>query len=331
MRKSSSGHANTGRMFFESASFQKLYNFEPFALTHNLPSLDLFTPDSLAALADKFADAPRDFFIAASAPTPGTDFYSVPRVGRTPREALEEIDKINCRVLLKRPEKYDPRFRELLDFLFQQVLELRADLRRERIERLEGAVIVSSGATTTPIHFDPVVGFFAQIEGEKFYHVYPPACVLESELERFYIRGRYDIGNVNFANLDASRDHLFRLDPGKGLHQPHNAPHWVQTGASKSVSYTFVYQTGSSQALARTRAFNHCLRELGIAPSRPSIHRRADAAKALTMRAAVPLHLAVRLIHRLRRYAAQHPANDVLPKIRRFVSSRRRSGFGVRT
>jgi len=91
-------------MFFESASFQKLYNFEPFALTHNLASLDLFTPDSLAALADKFADAPRDFFIAASAPTPGTDFYSVPRVGRTPREALEEIDKINCRVLLKRPE-----------------------------------------------------------------------------------------------------------------------------------------------------------------------------------------------------------------------------------
>jgi len=219
----------------------------------------------------------------------------------------------------------------LLDFLFQQVLELRADLGRERIERLEGAVIVSSGATTTPIHFDPVVGFFAQIEGEKFYHAYPPACVLESELERFYIRGRYNIGNVNFANLDASRDHLFRLDPGKGLHQPHNAPHWVQTGASRSVSYTFVYQTGSSQALARTRAFNHCLRELGIAPSRPSIHRGADAAKALTMRAVVPLHLAVRLIHRLRRYAAQHPANGVLPKIRRFVSSRRRSGFGVRT
>ena len=74
----------------------------------------------------------------------------------------------------------------------------------------------------------------------------------------------------------------------------------VQTGASRSVSYTFVYQTKSSQALARTRAFNHCLRELGIAPSRPGVHRGADAAKALTMRAAVPLHLAVRLIDKLR-------------------------------
>jgi hypothetical protein len=213
---------------------------------------------------------------------------------------LEEIDKINCRVLLKRPEKYDPRFRELLDSLLQQVLALKGDLHREHIERLEAAIIVSSGATTTPIHFDPVVGFFAQIEGEKFYHVYPPAAVLESELERFYILGVYDIGNVDFSHLDASRDHLFRLGPGKGLHQPRNAPHWVQTGASKSVSYTFVYQTRSSQALARTRAFNRCLRGLGIAPSQPGLHNRADAVKALTMRAAVPVQLAARLLRKLR-------------------------------
>jgi hypothetical protein len=297
---SNSGQA-TGRMFFNSNTFQELYDNEPFALTHNLSSLDLFSPDSLAALADKFANAPRDFFIAASAPTSGTDFYSVPRVGRTPREAIEEIAKINCRVLLKRPEKYDPRFRELLHSLFQQILDLRGELRREHIERLEGAVIVSSGSTTTPIHFDPVVGFFAQIAGEKCYHVYPPASVLESELERFYVWGRYDIGNVTFGSLDGSLDHVFRLGPGKGLHQPCNAPHWVQTGASTSVSYTLVYQTSSSQALARTRAFNHCLRELGISPSQPGVHRSTDTAKALTMRAAVPLQLARRLIRKLRR------------------------------
>jgi hypothetical protein len=291
---------SASRMFFESDTFQKCYDFEPFALTHTLNSLDLFTLEYLAALADKFANAPKDFFIASSAPTPATDFYSVPSVGRTPRQALEEIDKINCRVLLKRPEKYDRRFRELLDSLLQQVLALKGDLGRERIERLEAAIIVSSGATTTPIHFDPVIGFFAQIEGEKFYHVYPPASVLESELERFYILGIYDIGKIKLADLDPSRDHLFRLGPGEGLHQPRNAPHWVQTGASRSVSYTFVYQTHSSQSLARTRAFNHCLRGLGIAPSRPGLHHRADAAKALTIRAAVPVQLAARLLHKLR-------------------------------
>ena len=58
---------SASRMFFESDTFQKCYDFEPFALTHTLSSLDLFAPDYLAALADKFANAPKDFFIAASA------------------------------------------------------------------------------------------------------------------------------------------------------------------------------------------------------------------------------------------------------------------------
>jgi hypothetical protein len=63
-----------GRMVFESDVFQKYYDIEPFDLTHNLGSLDLFTTDSLTALADKFASAPKDFYVAESAPTPDTAF-----------------------------------------------------------------------------------------------------------------------------------------------------------------------------------------------------------------------------------------------------------------
>ena len=55
-----------GCIFFESDVFQEFYDVEPFDLTHNLGSLDLFKPDYLTALADKFANAPKDFFIAAS-------------------------------------------------------------------------------------------------------------------------------------------------------------------------------------------------------------------------------------------------------------------------
>jgi hypothetical protein len=64
-------------MFFESDVFQKCYDIEPFDLTHNLSSLDLFKPDFLAALADKFASAPKDFYVAESAPTPDTAFYNI--------------------------------------------------------------------------------------------------------------------------------------------------------------------------------------------------------------------------------------------------------------
>jgi hypothetical protein len=95
----------------------------------------------------------------------------------------------------------------------------RGGLGSERVVRLETAIFISSGSTTTPVHFDPEVNFFSQIEGQKFYHVYPPVCAQETELERFYIRGRVGIGQVDLMKLDASREHVYVLEPGKGFHQ----------------------------------------------------------------------------------------------------------------
>ncbi|MGH9431374.1 MAG: hypothetical protein ACRD3T_07510 [Terriglobia bacterium] len=282
-------------------AFRQSFDREPFGFTHNLSGLDLFTPDSLQNLAENFSESPRDYFIAGSAASPGTTFYSVPNGGLNPREAVESLDKGHHRVLLKRPENHDARFRDLLEMLFRQVVDLRGGLGGERVERLESAVLISSGSTTTPIHFDPEVGFFSQIEGEKSYHVYPPDCASEAELERFYIRGRVDIGNVDMSGLDSTREHVFYLGPGKGLHQPQNAPHWVQTGNSRSVSYTFVFQTAASRALGRTRAFNYCLRKCRFNPSLPRTHPGLDAAKAGAMHAAMPIQFAGRILNKAQR------------------------------
>ena len=134
---------------------------------------------------------------------------------------------------MKRPEKHDPRFRDLLDALFRQIVDLRGGLGRERVVRLESSVLVSSAATTTPFHFDPEINFFAQVHGDKMYHVYSPSVVTEAELERFYIRGVVNIGQVKLQGRDRSREHVFALGPGKGFHQPQNAPHWVETCESQ--------------------------------------------------------------------------------------------------
>jgi hypothetical protein len=290
-----------GHLAFNQEIFCQCFDREPFGFTHNLNSLDLFKFESLLALGEKFAGSPRDYFIAGSAASPGTEFYSVPNGGYKPRQAIESLERGNHRVLLKRPEDHDSHFRELLDALFRQIVDLRGGLGNERVERLESAVLISSRSTTTPIHFDPEVGFFSQIEGEKFYHVYPPACSCETELERFYIRGRVDIGTVDITNLDPTREHVFNLGPGKGFHQPQNSPHWVQTGESRSVSYTFVFQTNTSRALGRIRAFNYCLRKVGIDPSCPGIHPGLDAAKARTMYGAIPIQLAGRVLNKTKR------------------------------
>lgn len=290
------------RLDFSGASFSQDYDREPFGLGHNLQTLDLFQTNSLARLCDTFSASNRDFFIAASAPSGGAEFYSVPHGGMKPDRAIEQMDRFPLRILLKRPENQDTRFRELLNVLFRQVGAMRANLTPECVLRLESAVLITSGSTITPIHFDPVIGFFAQIEGEKTYHVYSPCDTTEKELERFYIRGVFDIGLAKLELRDPEREHSFGLSPGTGLHQPQNACHWVETGAGRSVSYTFVFQTEATRALGRTRAFNHYQRKLGIRPADPGIHPRCDAVKAEAIRAVIPLRQRVgRVLEKVRK------------------------------
>jgi len=280
-------------LHFEPDSCRDSFDREPFGFTHNLSELDLFAPDSLLSLAEKYADHPRDHYVAAGAPSPGAEFYSVPYTGYGPYEAISRLDSVGCRVLMKRPEKHDPRFRELLDTLFRQIVDLRGGLGRQRVIRLESGILISSAATTTPFHFDPEINFFAQIHGEKMYHVYSPSAVSEAELERFYIRGAVNIGQVKLQGRDRAREHVFALVPGKGFHQPQNAPHWVETCESRSVSYALVFETDATRAQGRVRAFNYYLRKLRLTPAPLRVHPRLDLMKSATMRAVIPCRKAV--------------------------------------
>jgi hypothetical protein len=273
--------------------FRRSLDHEPFGFSHNLSELDLFEPDSLHGLAEKYADYPYEYYVASGAPSPGANFYSVPHSGFSPKQAFERLDSEGYRVLLKRPEKRDRRFRDLLETLFGQVVALRGGLGGERIMRLESAILISSAATITPFHFDPEVNFFAQIEGEKMYHVFSPSALTEAELERFYIRGVVNIGQVELKGRDPTREHVFALAPGKGFHQPQNSPHWVQTRDSRSVSYAFVFETDATRARGRVRAFNYYQRKLRLKPALPGIHPALDRLKAGTMRAVIPMRKVV--------------------------------------
>lgn len=276
----------------DGGEFRRSVNREPFGFSHNLHELELFSFDSLRELAAKYVDA--DYFIAGSVQAPGTPFYSLPCADLRPLEAIDRLDFGAQRVLMKRPEKYDARFRDLLDALFDRVLELRGGLRGEKLERLEGSVLISSAAATTPFHFDPEVSFFFQIQGPKIYHVYSPSILSEQELERFYVQGVVDIGQVEFAGRDPARECVFNLAPGKGLHQPQNAAHWVETRELRSVSYVFVFETDATRASGRARAYNYYLRKLGGRPAAPGARPELDALKAKTMQIAIPFRKQVK-------------------------------------
>jgi hypothetical protein len=278
----------------DSQTSAACYDREPFGFTHQLSDLPLFKPDYLYELTRRYAAFPNDYYVAASAASASQEFYAGPPLKWKPHEALEQLDTSACRILLKRVDTHDEKFRDLLRALFDEVVKFRGGMRGERIVRLESGVFITSAASTTPCHFDPEVNFFAQIEGPKTYHVFSPATVSEQEMEQFYVAGAVNIAQVDLNKRDPAKEHVFVLGPGKGLHQPQNAPHWVETGAGRSISYSFVFETDVGRARGRVRAYNRYLRRLGLSPTGPGVHPAVDALKQNTMRVVTPLRVGAR-------------------------------------
>ncbi len=272
-------------------TFERDFDRLPFGYGHRLSGHELFTFGTLRELASKYD---REFFVAASAAAPGSPFYSVPYGTLSPGEALDRLDSVASRVLLKRPELYDARYGELLDGLFAEVLALRGGLRGERVVRLASSILISSAHAITPFHFDPEISFFFQIEGEKVYHLYSPSVLGEGELERFYRMGIVNIGQVDLEGRDPASEHVFRLSAGLGMHQPQNCPHWVETRDTRTISYVFSFETDAMRARGRTRAFNYYARAAGLRPSPPGTHPAIDAGKAKVMEIATPLRKTAR-------------------------------------
>jgi hypothetical protein len=286
----------------DPSSLRNLFDREPFGFDHSLFGLDLFKFEELYALAEKYIGHGADYYVAGSAPRPDAVFFSVPRTPYLhPHEVMQHLETGSYRVLLKRPENYDLRFRELIDQLFAQVADSLGEFGDDRIVRREAGIFISSGATTTPFHFDPEIGFFSQIEGEKIYHVYPPSVLGEEELERFYAKGHVSIAQIDLDGRDPAREHVFTLGPGKGLHQPQNAAHWVETRGSRSISYTFIFETEAGRARGRARGFNHFLRCLKLNPAPPGANPTFDAFKSEAMRGVLPVRRRLaEIVHRAR-------------------------------
>ena len=278
------------RLDLDDAVFRENYDRVPFGFSHNLHRLALFENETLRSLCERYAAHPEDYFVSHSALSAGAMFYSVPKTSLKPHEAFDQLAAGSYKILLKRLERHNDGFRDLLDTLFAQV---KGQLQRNRVPdeavRLESSVFISAPQATTPFHFDPEVNFFAQIEGEKVYHLYAPSELAEDEVEPLYVRATTDIGQVDLGRRDPSAEHVFRLQPGWGLHQPQDAPHWVETVGSRSISYTFVYETPDGRRRSRVRSCNAYLRRLHLDPARPGEHPARDAVKAAAMAAAIPV------------------------------------------
>lgn len=277
-------HGPDARLDIDPALYSTHYDTTPFPFTHNLHELDMFNFESLCALASRYDGMRSEYNLAGSAPSP--EIFASPSVagrGLTPSSAVRHLDEIPLRLLLKRPEDRDDRFRKLMNLLLQQIQQLPGGAHSQKIERVQGSVLISSAAAITPLHFDPEIGFFSQIEGKKIYHAYSPDDVSEEELERFYVLDQTSTCPLDLHKRNPAKEHIYHLDAGKGFHQPQNAPHWVETCATRSISYTIVFETETSRARCRARSFNYYERKLGITPAQPGRYPQRDILKARSL------------------------------------------------
>lgn len=268
--------------FASPEQMRAVYDCEPFGFEHTIAGAGLFDLPELRSLATRYDSD--DYFVAESAQSPHTPFYDVPHGRLTPVQALDDLKRGAYRIILKRPERYDARFAVLLRSLFEQVCRARAWPIDDIVVRLDGAVLINSGAAITPLHFDPEVSFFFQIAGTKTYHLFEKAALSEGDLERAYVRDKRDIGKIARGLAAEAREFVFDLGPGCGIHQPQNTPHWVQTGPGVAISYVFSIETEAGRALGRTRAFNFVQRSVGLKPANPGRRPRNDLRKAAVMR-----------------------------------------------
>jgi hypothetical protein len=263
--------------------YRTSYNKASFAFSHNLHLLDCFQFGSLCELVERYVGFKGDYYVAPSAAAPGSAFFDGPKIELNPKEAIQELDRQPIRILLKRLENHDDRFRELVEVLIRQLRTLPGGLGSKPVLRIQSSLFISSAAATTPLHFDPEVAFFTQIEGDKTYHVYSPDDVSEEDLEYFYARGQIEIGQLELTKRNPEKQHIYNLEAGDGFHQPQNSPHWVETCGTRSISYSCVFETDADLSLGRIRGFNRYQRKLGGNPAPPGLHPHLDSLKAKAM------------------------------------------------
>jgi hypothetical protein len=296
------GPANAAVGFFlvDQASFRAQLNRRSFAFAHRLsdhPLLQLSRLSRLARLLEPgghFHYEERGEEVLETGWAPGA---------AAPRWSLEEsvlrIGESGSWIILKHAD-HDPEYRELLTQCMLEIGQLSDwDLARETCA-WEAQVMITSPRQVTAYHMDNECNFLLQLAGEKTINIFDQtdrAVLTEEELEDFWT------GNQNAARYKPDlqeRARVYQLAPGRAVHLPINAPHWLKNGDNISISLSVNCEIPGYTA-RRVFRVNHYLRKLGVTPLPPGRSMTRDAVKNVTVIGAGKVTKALKSLARSRR------------------------------
>ncbi|HLJ17372.1 MAG TPA: hypothetical protein VKV15_22945 [Bryobacteraceae bacterium] len=261
--------------------FSESFDLKPFLFRHQLHTHKLLSVPALGQLAKKMAreEKPRGFF-RLSNESRGLEWGS-PEFRKALDEAFGEIETSQMRLKLSSIQS-ESEYAEVLANCSYELSDLTSvDLSRAYRDP-KATIFISSPNEITPYHVDEEANFLLQIYGTKIIHIFDgnDRELLEwRELEEYY-----RCGNIRLREDFQSRGVCFDLEPGIGIHNPVNFPHWVQNGPGVSVSLSLGYTRAKNPV--DVLQVNHYLRKVGFAPTPPGKIKSLDGAKRAIARGA---------------------------------------------
>jgi len=157
----------------------------------------------------------------------------------------------------------------------------------------QSIIFITSPHRITEYHIDRECSLLLQVHGKKTIHVFDQTdreVLTEDELERFWTN---DNNAASYKPHLQNRANTFLLEPGKAVHIPINAPHWLENGDDISVSINQNFQY-KNERLANIYRANYYMRKMGLNPLPPGRSHLMDRIKGRGMQ--VPVVLAKKAV-----------------------------------
>jgi hypothetical protein len=262
--------------------FCKNFNLRSFDFRHDLAGHPLFELPALAALARAILErGDLEKFVALSGKVTavGTNFSSMAPAERL-AEAITGLKEGRSWLKITSANEADPRYAELLRRILLEIESLAATSMMGDVSWSSLTIFLASPGIVTPFHIDHESNFLLQIRGEKDITLFDPndrLVLRESEIENFYV-GNLD--SAQYREEIQARGTVYRLMPGRGVHHPPLAPHWVKNGDDVSVSVSVGFGLKPLDRRAKVYQFNRYLRWFGLSPTPPGASALRDWLKA---------------------------------------------------
>jgi hypothetical protein len=266
----------------DHAELREKFNHASLQFTHHLSGHPLFEIPRLIELSKKLASTGSVYQDDAEIDV-GQRWDQTPSAELSVDETIRRLQEENAWIILRRAEQ-DPEYDALLNQCMSEVQHLLGrDLKREMMVQ-DAIVFITSPRRITAYHIDRECNFILQIHGEKEISVFDKHdrdVLPEEEIERFWM---VDNNAAVYKPHYQDRATVYHMAPGKVIHVPVNAPHWVKNSNNISVTLSVNFQFRDDFPAHVYRA-NYLLRKLGLSPTPPGKSNTLDALKCGVMKA----------------------------------------------